>query len=156
MIEKGIKVWKDEAGQLHRVGGPAIEWAEGTKGWYIHGELHREDGPAIEWIDGSTEWYYKGKIHRVGGPASKFVGSSEQWWVHGNIHRTDGPAVINGHLSGTRWCLFGKYQTKKSVATIVSQTQLKIHLLRTILPRSSLNGLELPSGAENLVYQYSL
>ena len=31
----------------------------GTK-WYLDGQLHRKDGPAIEWIDGDKEWYLYG------------------------------------------------------------------------------------------------
>lgn len=44
----GTKLWKLPNGQLHRIGGPAIEYADGEKKYYEHGELHREDGPAIE------------------------------------------------------------------------------------------------------------
>ena len=28
--------------------------------WYINGKLHREDGPAVEWANGSKEWYLNG------------------------------------------------------------------------------------------------
>lgn len=44
----GDRIWKNEAGQLHREGGPAIEWANGIKEWWIHGKPHRADGPAVE------------------------------------------------------------------------------------------------------------
>lgn len=30
------------------------------KAWYDSGELHRVGGPAIEYIDGTKEWYLKG------------------------------------------------------------------------------------------------
>jgi hypothetical protein len=46
---------------LHRVDGPAIERANGTKYWYIHDQLHRTDGPAVEYANGTKEWYIKGK-----------------------------------------------------------------------------------------------
>jgi len=36
------------------------------------GKSHRLDGPAIEWFDGSKEWYIDGKIHRLDGPALVF------------------------------------------------------------------------------------
>ena len=49
------KVWYNDRGQFHRVDGPAIEYANGTKSWYLNGKLHREDGPAIEWADGDKE-----------------------------------------------------------------------------------------------------
>ena len=50
--KNGDKTWKNSAGQYHRTDGPAIEYANGYKWWYIKGQLHRTDGPAIEWADG--------------------------------------------------------------------------------------------------------
>ncbi len=44
-------------GELHRVNGPAIESANGTKQWWLNDKRHRINGPAIEWGDGSKEWY---------------------------------------------------------------------------------------------------
>ncbi len=29
----------------------------GTIRYYWNGKLHREDGPAVEWDDGSKEWW---------------------------------------------------------------------------------------------------
>jgi hypothetical protein len=53
---KSIKVefpdrieYQNEQGYCHRTDGPAIEWNNGSKEWFINGNLHREDGPAIEW-----------------------------------------------------------------------------------------------------------
>ena len=46
------KAWKDSNGMYHRVDGPAVEFADGDKSWYIHGECHRVDGPAVERADG--------------------------------------------------------------------------------------------------------
>ena len=46
---------------LHRVGGPAAEWANGTKEWYMDNKWHRTDGPAIEWADGDKWWFLNGK-----------------------------------------------------------------------------------------------
>ncbi len=58
----GIFYHKDkEMNILHREDGPAIEWANGTKYWYLNDQLHREDGPAIEYVGGSKEWYLNGK-----------------------------------------------------------------------------------------------
>lgn len=37
---------------LHREDGPAVEWFNVDKWWYIDGKLHREDGPAIEYYSG--------------------------------------------------------------------------------------------------------
>jgi len=46
---------------LHRDSGPAVEFADGSKWWYINDKLHRVDGPAVEWIDGDKEWYINNK-----------------------------------------------------------------------------------------------
>ncbi len=54
--------------KLHRLNGPAIERADGTKEWYQNGVLHREDGPAVENLYGKR-WYKNGKLHRENGPA---------------------------------------------------------------------------------------
>jgi hypothetical protein len=54
--------YKDKAMTvLHRTDGPAIEYANGSKYWYVDGKLHRTDGPAVEYSDGSKEWYVDGK-----------------------------------------------------------------------------------------------
>ena len=47
--------------ELHREGGPAIEYYDGTKEWYLNGKQHREDGPAFEDPDGTKEWYLNGE-----------------------------------------------------------------------------------------------
>jgi hypothetical protein len=59
--EKGNKRCKNSEGQLHREDGPAVEYADGTRHWYLNGKLHREDGPAVEWADGRRQWYLNGK-----------------------------------------------------------------------------------------------
>ena len=33
----------------------------GTKHWYLNDQYHREDGPAIEWFDGSKSWFLNGE-----------------------------------------------------------------------------------------------
>ena len=45
----------------HREDGPAVEWCNGDKAWYINGKRHREDGPAIEYNNGDNVWYINGK-----------------------------------------------------------------------------------------------
>ena len=45
---------------LHRTDGPAIEWADGDKVWYVNGKCHRVDGPAAEMADGQ-HWYVDGE-----------------------------------------------------------------------------------------------
>jgi hypothetical protein len=70
-------------GKFHRVGGPAIEYATGTKEWCINGELHREGGPAIEFSDGDKYWYLNGKRHRENGPAVECANGSKKWYLNG-------------------------------------------------------------------------
>jgi hypothetical protein len=33
----------------------------GSKHWYLKGIRHREGGPAVEWSDGTKLWYLNGK-----------------------------------------------------------------------------------------------
>jgi len=58
----GDKVWKLPNGELHREDGPAIEYSNGSKEWFLNNVRHREDGPAVEWYDGCKEWWIKGKF----------------------------------------------------------------------------------------------
>ena len=51
--------WKN--GRLHRLGGPAVIWADGSQEWYVCGQRHRIDGPAVIWIDGTQEWFVRGQ-----------------------------------------------------------------------------------------------
>jgi len=44
----------------HRHDGPAVEWFDGTKAWWVDGKRHRLDGPAIEYADGDKFWYVDG------------------------------------------------------------------------------------------------
>jgi len=50
-------------GQLHREDGPAVEWVNGDKHWFINGKRHRLDGPAAEWFTENKIWYLKSKIY---------------------------------------------------------------------------------------------
>ena len=67
--EIGTKYWKNHKGQLHRIDGPAIEDADGTKTWYVDGKLHRINGPAAEGYYGYKSWFFNGKRHRLDGPS---------------------------------------------------------------------------------------
>ena len=58
--ENGDRIWKNKEGIRHRKDGPACEWNNGSKSWWINNERHRLDGPAIERKDGSKEWYING------------------------------------------------------------------------------------------------
>jgi len=58
---------------LHRLDGPAIEYSDGDKEWYIEGKLHRLDGPADERSNGSKYWYVEGKLHREDGTRAWYI-----------------------------------------------------------------------------------
>ena len=108
----GDKYWHNANGQFHRTNGPALEYADGTKAWYVNGEQHRTDGPARVWADGTKEWYVNGEQHRTDGPAFIHADGSKAWWVNGKRHRLDGPAVewANGNKA---WWINGKQYTEK-------------------------------------------
>ena len=67
----------------HREDGPAVEWADGTKAWYINGERHREDGPAIEEVDGLKAWFINDLRHREDGPAVEHSSGTKLWYLNG-------------------------------------------------------------------------
>ena len=57
----GDCIWYNGKGQPHRENGPAAEFANGDKVWWINGKRHREDGPAFEYANGNKKWYINGK-----------------------------------------------------------------------------------------------
>jgi antitoxin component YwqK of YwqJK toxin-antitoxin module len=75
--------WRNERSEYHRVDGPACEFANGTKHWYLNGQLHREDGPAVENVNGNRLWYLNGKCHREDGPACEYADGYKEWFLNG-------------------------------------------------------------------------
>jgi hypothetical protein len=69
---------------LHRDDGPAIEYANGGKFWYIEGSIHREDGPAAEFPNGDKMWYVKNKLHREDGPAKEYADGRVAFYLNGD------------------------------------------------------------------------
>jgi len=67
---------------LHREDGPAVEYASGSRDWYLNGKLHREDGPAVELADGSKAWWLNGKLHREDGPAIEYADGFKGWHLN--------------------------------------------------------------------------
>ena len=54
--------WLDpKTDKLHRLDGPAVEYADGDKEWFVDGKRHRLDGPAVECANGAKEWYVEGE-----------------------------------------------------------------------------------------------
>ena len=71
-----------EMAVFHREDGPAVEFHDGFKMWFIDGNLHREDGPAIEYADGDKAWYIDGKRHREDGPAVEYASATKAWYIN--------------------------------------------------------------------------
>jgi hypothetical protein len=70
--------WNDK---LHRENGPAVEYFNGSKCWYLYGQRHREDGPTIEFADGDKEWYLHDQLHRENGPAIECANGNKRWFL---------------------------------------------------------------------------
>jgi len=68
---------------FHREDGPAVQFANGTKFWYVKGKLHRIDGPAVERASGDKFWYKNGKSHREDGPAIEWATGEKEWYING-------------------------------------------------------------------------
>jgi hypothetical protein len=105
---------------LHRVDGPAVEFASGGREWWIDGRLHRIDGPAIEWANGTKGWYVDGKRHRIDGPAAEYADGGREWYVDDKLHRVDGPAME--WADGEKiWWIDDEEYTKKQFNKLIKQ-----------------------------------
>jgi hypothetical protein len=78
------KIWYNARGNIHREDGPAIEYSNGDKSWFINGKLHREDGPAYV-SDFTKKWYINNELHRLDGPAVEYNGIDTKYWYYHNI-----------------------------------------------------------------------
>jgi hypothetical protein len=104
--ENGARQWHTPEGKLHRVNGPAVEWADGGREWWVDNKRHRADGPAVEEEGGREWWWVDGKRHRDNAPAVELPDGGRAWWVEGYRHCLDGPAVE--YTSGRReWWVDG-------------------------------------------------
>lgn len=79
------RYWYNDKDQYHRLDGPAIEYANGYKAWYVEDKIHRLDGPAIEDADGTKAWYVEDKLHRLDGPAVEYADGTKSWYVKGKL-----------------------------------------------------------------------
>ena len=84
----GTRIYRNDAGQLHREEGPAVITAQGAVFWYQCGELHRVGGPAVIYSDGTKLWYQNNLLHREDGPAVILAGS-HCWFLHGVEYSTE-------------------------------------------------------------------
>jgi hypothetical protein len=118
--------YKDKAMTvIHRLDGPAVEWPNGGKEWYVDGKCHRLDGPAIEYANGSKEWYVDDKRHRLDGPAVEWPNGTREWYANGKLHRTDGPAVeyVNGYKE---WFVDGKRLSEEKFNALTKPIDLTL------------------------------
>ena len=65
-VSENITEWHNKKGQVHRIGGPAIEHKGVRNIWCENGDYHRFGGPAVEWLDKYADeddykWYINGK-----------------------------------------------------------------------------------------------
>lgn len=74
----GTEVWKNSRGLLHRIGGPAKIYPDGSVMWAENGKLHRVDGPAIVWYDEDVEWWIEGKCASTFREFQKMSGCSDE------------------------------------------------------------------------------
>ena len=56
---------------------------DGTQEWRLKGQLHRLDGAAVIYANGSQEWRIQGRLHRLEGPAYIGANGTQEWWVRG-------------------------------------------------------------------------
>lgn len=77
-------VWRNTAGQIHRIGAPAVISDQG-EWWIENGRQHRIDGPATIRSNGERYWYQNGRLHREDGPAVDYGNSTRSsWYLHGS------------------------------------------------------------------------
>ena len=57
--------------------------------YYKSGLLHREDGPAVEFNNGDKFWYINGKRHREDGPAVILSNGDEDYWINGKFIKSE-------------------------------------------------------------------
>ena len=74
--------YKNELDEYHRLDGPAVEYTNGDKYWWVNGLRHREDGHAVEYINGYKAWYINGKYHREDGPAVEYASGDKEWFLN--------------------------------------------------------------------------
>jgi len=94
MDKYGTIIYFDENNDFHNSIGPAIEYKNGDKEYWIHGELHKLDGPAVICSNGYKEYWVNGVRHRLDGPAIESSLGYKEYRINDELHRLDGPAVI--------------------------------------------------------------
>ena len=80
--------------------GPHVD-AMGTTRWFYNNNIHRVGAPAIVWADGDEIWMQYGNTHRTDGPALTIHGNANkyQWFLDSNGYDLDEWLRRNEHLS---------------------------------------------------------
>ena len=81
--------WYNDKDQPHRLDGPAREWVNGHKSWWVNGKRHRLDGPALECADGIKEWWVEGK-HMTKEEFDEYMNPKPKPTCEGKIVEVDG------------------------------------------------------------------
>ena len=117
------KVYGEQKIYKHKDG---LNVINGTKHYYKNDQLHRLDGPAIEYANGDKYWHKDGMLHREYGPAVERVNGDKEWYIEGTRHRIDGPAIE--HKSGKWWYLDGKQIVDpiKNISFLEKERDLKL------------------------------
>lgn len=66
--------------------------------YYQNGVPHRVGGPAVVYANGQREWWCRGQRHRVGGPAVIFPDGTQEWWVEGVQQMAPPPTTTQEHV----------------------------------------------------------
>jgi hypothetical protein len=75
-----------------------MEYANGTKFWYVEGKLHRLDGPAMEYANGTKFWYVEDKLHRLDCPAVEYANGDKSWYYQGDTFYVSSQKEFEQHL----------------------------------------------------------
>jgi len=96
-------------GVLHRIGGPAVEYSNGDKEYYVLGMRHNEELPAVVKRD-VLMWYKCGQLHREDGPAVIYRRGIKMWYYEGVQRRDYGPIIDRWNGIQT-WNICNKKET---------------------------------------------
>ena len=107
ITEFGTICYYNADGQEHRLDGPAVEYSNGDKIWYINGKVHREDEPAIIFASGTKKWFSYGRKHRLIGPAIVYAISDVEWYINNTYYTKSchNRLVLFSMLEKQRVCL---------------------------------------------------
>ncbi len=128
-----ICFYKPGTDDLHRLDGPAVEWANGDKFWYQNDKLHRIDGPAVENSNGYKAWFQNNQRHRIDGPAIEWVDGEKSWYQHNELHRLDGPAIEWTDGSVEYWIEGEKYSKEEFLAKTAPAKEMTVADLEKVL-----------------------